>query len=192
MSAPARKKQVHAPVKMEWKSLPVDIPSDFLAPLPNPSEIEVNVIDFAKTVIPEFDGLYAVILDGVLSPEECAQLIHYAEVSSGAHGPPGAKVVENNGWKEAMVNVGGGYEVIVPDYRCSDRIIWDHPDVMNRLWKRILQADEVREYLSVLHGEKYQTVLGGYDEEKWVPTKQGINERMRFLKYGAGQFFRRA
>ena len=97
-----------------------------------------------------------------------------------------------------MVNVGGGYEVIVPDYRNSDRIIWDQGVVMNRLWKRILQGEGIKEYLGRLEGEEYDYVLGRTGKWKnesgsaWVPTAQGVNERMRFLKYGAGQFFRRA
>lgn len=185
-------------MKVEYTSVPVSIPDDFLAPIEDPSTINVQKIDFANSILPEYAPCYAVILDNVLSPAECAQLLHMAEASAGGHQDGDAPEVENNGWKIAMVNVGGGYEVVVPDYRNSDRIIWDEGTVMNRLWKRILQGEGMKEYLLKLHGEKYDSVLGRAGKWKnhesthdWVPTTQGINERMRFLKYGAGQFFRR-
>lgn len=187
-------------MKVEYTSIPVPIPDDFLAPIKDPSTIKVQKIDFANSVLPEYAQCYAVILDNVLSPGECAQLLHMAETSAGGHQDGDAPEVENNGWKVAMVNVGGGYEVVVPDYRNSDRIIWDEGTVMNRLWKRILQGEGMKEYLLRMQGEEYDSVLGigsrsvwRRDElsQVWVPTAQGINERMRFLKYGAGQFFRR-
>jgi hypothetical protein len=179
----------HNPVRVDWTSQPVEVPADFLAPLSTPPTAEK--IDFANSALPEYVDEYAVVLDNVLSPSECAQFIKLAEMSQGAHADSG-EAVKNNGWQEAMVNVGGGYEVIIPDYRNSDRIIWDHSEIMNRLWKRILQADEVKRYLERLEGDKYESVLAqGSDKTAWAPTSQGINERMRFLKYGAGQFFRR-
>ena len=178
------------PVKVNWTSKPVDVPSDFLAPLQTPPKVEV--IDFANSALPEYVSEYAAILDNVLSSEECIQFIQMAEMSQGAHSIQEGEPVKNNGWQEAMVNVGNGYEVVIPDYRNSDRIIWDHPELMNRLWKRILQAVEVRKYLQRLEGDRYASVLDqGSDRTAWVPTQQGLNERMRFLKYGAGQFFRR-
>lgn len=179
----------HNPVKVNWTSQPVEVPADFLSPLPIVPT--AKKIDFANSALPEYKDEYAVILDNVLSASECAQFIRLAEMSQGAHSES-KESIKNNGWQEAMVNVGGGYEVIIPDYRNSDRIIWDNHEIMNRLWKRILQADEVKNYLQRLEGDKYESVLGrGGDSGAWVPTQQGINERMRFLKYGAGQFFRR-
>lgn len=179
-------------VKTNYTSLPVDIPEDFLAPLPDPSTINVEKVDFANSVLSEYKKLYAVVLDNVLSQEECDQLIHLAELSAGGHGHGEEK--PNNGWVPAMVNAGQGKEFFAPDYRNSDRIVWDNHVLVERLWKRIIQAKEVKDYLSVLDGEKYYPVVGDGATrrgERWVVTKQGMNERMRFLKYGAGQFFRR-
>jgi hypothetical protein len=178
-------------VNTNYTSLPVDIPEDFLAPLPDPSTIKVETVDFANSVLSEYGKLYAVVLDNVLSQEECNQLIHLAELSAGGHGEEDKP---NNGWVPAMVNAGPGKEFFAPDYRNSDRIVWDNNMIVERLWKRIIQGKGVKEYLSVLDGEKYYPVVGDGATrwgERWVITKQGMNERMRFLKYGAGQFFRR-
>jgi hypothetical protein len=173
-------------VKITYTSLPVDVPDSFLAPLTDPSLINAEVIDFANTPLPAYKDLYAVVLDNVLSQEECDQLIRLAEQSAGGH---------NNGWKPAMVNAGNNFEVLAPEYRNSDRIIWDNAEVTRRLFQRVLQVSGMKDYLVRLDGEKYEPVVGkaavSEDGKRWVSTPQGLNERMRFLKYGAGQYFKR-
>lgn len=175
-------------VQTSYTSADLNISEDFLAPLQDPSVIKSEAIDFANTPLPEYAPLYAVVLDNVLSPEECMQLILLAELSAGGTEENG------NGWIPAMVNAGPGHEFLARDYRNSDRIIWDQKVVVKRLWERVLQVDGVREYLGKLEGPDYDFVTGHWGAvesgERWVATKQGINERMRFLKYGPGQFFR--
>jgi hypothetical protein len=65
---------------------------------------------------------------------------------------------------------------------------------MERLWTRILQGKGMKEYFSVLDGKEYKDVIGWREEkrgDRYVISEQGLNERMRFLKYGEGQYFRR-
>ena len=183
--------RVHPLVKTEYCSIPVDVPEDFLAPLPDPTVLKVERVDFKNSPLNEYRNLYAVVLDNVLSQEECDQLIHMAEMSVGAHrdeeGP------DNDGWRPAMVNAGRNHEIFAPHYRNSDRIIWDDKEIVSRLFKRVMQGEGIKEYLSVLDGEEYVPVVGNsakYRGKKWVVSKQGLNERMRFLKYGPGQFFK--
>ncbi|TEY48021.1 hypothetical protein BOTCAL_0299g00160 [Botryotinia calthae] len=194
-------------VKTNYTSLPVDLPEDFLQPLENPEErITVERIEFEKTVLGEYRGAYAVVLDGVLTREECGELIKLAEMSQGGHGnlvggeggenenenENELKGPENSGWTPAMVNAGVGYEFLSTEYRNSDRIIWDEKEVVSRLWKRVLQGKGIKEDIGVLEGKKWEGLasLGLRSGERWVGTEQGINERMRFLRYGAGQYFR--
>lgn len=179
-------------VRTNYTSRPVSIPDNFLAPLADPSSITVSQIDFANTELPEYKGHYAVVLDNVLSPQECKELIHLVEKSAGAHGDD--ETVENNGWKPAMVNAGSNKEFLALDYRNSDRIIWDNEVIMQRLWARIVEAEGMKEHHSVLEGNRYLYVMGMLAVQRgdrWVFSRKGPNERMRFLKYGAGQFFRR-
>lgn len=52
----------------------------------------------------------------------------------------------------------------------------------------------MKDYFSVMEGEKYVPVVGDRMtrlDERWAISPKGPNERMRFLKYSAGQFFRR-
>ena len=171
-------------VRTEYTNVPVFTPDSFLAPLPDPSTIKVSEIDFEDSPLPEYKSLYAVVLDNVLSQEECDQLLLMSEMSVGAH--RGGDEPKNNGWKPAMVNAGRNHEVLALDYRNSDRIIWDDHVIAQRLWDRVMQGEGMKEYFSVLEGEKYLPVCG----DRWKVTKQGLNERLRFLKYGPGQFFR--
>jgi hypothetical protein len=176
------------PVRIIYTYRTVEIPSDFLAPLPDPSVIKVEKIDFQNSVLNEYRNLYAVVLDNVLTKEECDELVMMAEMSQGAHltdeeGP------KDDGWQPARVNAGMNYEVFVPDYRNSDRIVWDEEEVTKRLWERVLQADGMKEYFGRMEGDNYKAV-GVRSGEKWAVTKQGLNKRMRFLKYGPGQFFK--
>jgi hypothetical protein len=132
------------------------------------------------------DGGYAVVLDNVLSPSECAQLIQLAESSVLEKD----KAEEGNPWRPAPVNVGHGFEVLVADYRNSDRIIWDQQEIVDRLWARMEQVPGIREKLSrfneadILGGRK----PNGKPGANW--DFHQVNKRLRFLKYGPGQFFR--
>lgn len=197
----AEQKRQPTVVYTEYTSLPVPVPANFLAPLSDTSQITVKKIDFAKSAIPAYKNNYAVVLDGVLSQEECDELIRMVEMSAGAHGhgngqdenARGGEEVKNNGWKTAMVNAGRNHEVLAIDYRNSDRIIWDEATIVSRLWARVLQGAGMREYFSVLDGKEYLPVIGPSatrEGERWVCTEQGLNERMRFLKYGPAQYFK--
>ncbi len=86
-----------------------------------------------------------------------------------------------------MVNVGGGLQRLISDVRDCGRIIWDDHTVVEKIWSRIKDSVPEIEFLEnvarvtgngpVKRGEKYQM--------------SRLNERMRFLKYGPGQYFRR-
>ncbi|KXJ87724.1 hypothetical protein Micbo1qcDRAFT_197710 [Microdochium bolleyi] len=112
-------------------------------------------------------------------------------------------------WRPAMVNIGGGYEILEPNYRNSDRIVWDQAVLIQRLWDHRLatvpqiSADSPDSpLLSFKQGslpgfgpaEHWDRVLKKMvpddpDEvPRWVFVR--MNKRMRFLKYGPGQFFR--
>lgn len=81
----------------------VELPDSFLSgPAPN---LTKRVIDFKKEGIPQYDGRWAVILDGVLSQEECDTLIKAAEMTSGGQWERVSQTVcEDN---EHMLNVTG-------------------------------------------------------------------------------------
>ncbi|KAK5121064.1 hypothetical protein LTR85_005548 [Meristemomyces frigidus] len=150
------------------------LPANFLSnPAPN---ISVHPIDFAQTDLPNYAGLYALILDNVLSTEECSDLIRATESTSTA------------GWERAMINVGGGQQMLLTDERNCGRIIWDSRDIASKVWKRIEHLPEVQQ-ITRLDG--VPRIFGSGPAKRgevWRFTRP--NERMRFLKYVGGEYFR--
>jgi len=138
--------------------------------------ISVNRIDFKREGLDRFEGFYAVILDNVLTPSECDELRSAAEAST-AHG-----------WERAMINIGGGLQRLMTESRNCGRIIWDSPEVIGKVWKRMQHVPEVREITTLKNAAK---ILGNgpvMRGETWKFTRP--NERMRFLKYVGGEYFR--
>lgn len=160
------------PIKPNYISKDVAIPDDFLSvssPPPDALPITMKPIDFAQTVLPEYKGCYAVVLDNVLSPSECQQLLKMAEDSvpeterfvrkskskqqrqqqqkqdqaapdEGHDDDDDDDDETRDPWRPALVHVGGGWEVRDDKYRNSDRIIWDQEEIVGRIWARLAQA----------------------------------------------------
>jgi len=172
------------PVLTTYTSKDVSIPDNFLTTFPADSKpITVHAINFSSTVLPEYHGCYAVVLENVLSSSECLELLSLAEQS--VIDP----ISETDAWKPAMVNVGMGYELWKPDYRNSDRIIWDNKVITDRLLERCFLGEGIKEQLSKIERNvNLQGSWGVESGEKWRVTR--LNERMRFLRYGTGQFFK--
>lgn len=72
-------------------SAPIFPPGFLEGSAPNPTKA---VVDFDKAGIPEYRDLWAVILDGLFSDEECNALAAAAEATTGGV------------WERAKVNVG--------------------------------------------------------------------------------------
>lgn len=188
------------PVFVEYFSKVVEIPDTFLSlddPPHDAQPVTFRQIDWADTTLPEYAGRYAVVLDNVISPAECQELLRLAESSVDVD-LMNAKGGGRDPWRPAMVAAGMGYEVLDSGYRNSDRLVWDCQEIVDRLWARCLQGevgDTLRERLAVLDGDQQITgiIRKGKHwkvwDEKWRMV--GLAKRMRFLKYGEGQFFKR-
>lgn len=136
--------------------------------------ITKSKIDWSQTALPEYSNAYAVVLDNVLTPLECAQLVAAAE----AH---------NNGtWDLALLRSGQATMRLATEIRNSERILWDDADIVARLWARV--APHVPELQTITNQPDVtgrRPVIVG---EIW--DVMGLNERMRFLRYGPGEYFR--
>jgi hypothetical protein len=164
-------------IETSYTSKPVEIPPDFLkATASDAKPITIERIDFSSTTLLEHAGAYAVVLDNVLSESECAELLRLAESST------------TGGWHQALVNAGLGLEVLRPQIRLCGRIIWDDREMVKRIWDRCLLADGLESDLHILDNEEIIGQWAVKRGEKWKMTR--LNERMRFLKYGTGEYFR--
>ncbi|CBX97899.1 hypothetical protein IAQ61_000918 [Plenodomus lingam] len=148
------------------------LPDNFLEG-PAPS-ISRHDIDFAKAGLNEYDGAWAVVLDGVMTEEECNQLVAAAEATT------------NGKWERALVNVGGGMQALYEDTRKCGRIIWDSREIMAKLWARIEalvpEIHELKNWADVTGNGPYKR------NETWRVTR--LNERGRYLKYQGGEYFK--
>ncbi|KAF1830310.1 oxidoreductase domain-containing protein [Decorospora gaudefroyi] len=148
------------------------LPDGFLGgPAPNLVKSKIN---FAKGGIPEHADAWAVVLDGVVSEEECSALVKAAEATT------------NGEWERAMVNVGGGRQALYEDTRKCGRIIWDNREIMTRLWARIEasvpEIHTLRNWANVTGNGPAKRA------ETWKVTR--LNERARCLKYTGGEYFK--
>ena len=150
-----------------------ELPQDFL--LGQGPEIKKEIIDFQKTKLGDYKGLYACVLDNVLTAAECQQLIRAAESRT------------KGLWEQAMVNIGSGNQAFYPETRDCGRIIWDDKDLVAKIFARCEAS--VPEILEL----KDKARITGYGpvkrKENWRLSR--LNERMRFLKYVEGNYFRR-
>jgi hypothetical protein len=171
-------------VKTSYSSRDVPIPLDFLVADPPDAADPIVIgkqIDWRATAIPEYADRYAVVIDNVLSPSECATLVRLAEESVILDSDSDSDDVDADGdydddeaqsrktdrkkkqkkesekksspWQPALVNIGHGMEAFDKLYRNSDRIIWDNQVVMDRLWARCARAEGLREALAVVDDE---------------------------------------
>lgn len=152
---------------------PSTLPESFLTgPAPNLTRTDV---DFKKSgILAKYNDLWAVVLDGVMTEEECDILIAAAEATT------------DGKWERALVNIGGGMQAMYEDTRKCGRIIWDDRDIVAKLWARIEAAvPEIHEL------KNWPNVTGNGPakrNETWKLTR--LNERMRFLKYVGGEYFK--
>ncbi|KAL8739193.1 MAG: hypothetical protein Q9181_000084 [Wetmoreana brouardii] len=123
----------------------------------------------------EYKGLYAVILDDAFTKAECEDLVRTAEART------------NGKWEQALINIGGGHQKLITDARDCERIIWDDKVVVARIWDRVkARVPEITSLKEMAHVTGNGPVRRG---ETWHMSR--LNERMRFLKYTKGQYFRR-
>lgn len=149
------------------------LPDDFLShPL---SGITKQIINFKASELPEYEDCYACVLDNVLTANECAKLIKSAEAQT------------NGKWAQAMINVGYGRQKLDTETRSCGRIIWDDRELVSKMWARF--QDQVPEILEL---KDQPGITGGGPLKKgWVYKMTRLNERMRFLSYVEGNYFRR-
>lgn len=140
--------------------------------------ITATKVPFASYGLPKYEGRYALVIDYLFTPEDCTRLLNAAEDSATPKGH----------WAVAQVNGGGGMQYTNTEYRNSGRIILDSTELADWI------LSKVRPYLGEI-----ETIPDAYVHHsiqgRRAPKHNGgakllrLNERLRFLRYGPGQFF---
>ena len=97
----------------------------------------------------------------VLTPEECQALIQASE---------------KGGYERALVNIGGGRQILNIEYRDSYRVMIDHSEISKAIYNKV-----------VGNNNEVSKVLRNYLNGCIKPVE--MNERLRFLKYSENQKF---
>ncbi|KAJ7487849.1 hypothetical protein FB451DRAFT_1225698 [Mycena latifolia] len=134
-----------------------------------PHYVSPGRVDFGAAGLPEYKGCYAVVLDSLFSKPELSAVLAQAE----AYSP----------WEIAQVNA-GTYAFTNTSYRNGQRIIYDSFELSEEIFKKVrphLSDIEEIEEASFINGQKVM--------QKWRMVR--LNERLRFLRYLEGGFFRK-
>lgn len=137
--------------------------------------VDAPVFDWSSTPLAQdYNGCYLKVLDNFFTSEECAALIALAE--------------SDQEWKQAAVHYGlaAHQNFINTDYRNSERILrFDH-EAAERIYQRLLPY--VQELVEIKAGDKWEGIIGRTVSGTWKLV--GLNERLSFLRYGPGHYFR--
>ncbi|KAF7349342.1 P4Hc domain-containing protein [Mycena sanguinolenta] len=134
-----------------------------------PRYVPSGRINFAAAGLPEYNDCYAIVLDSLFSKPVLSAVLAQAEASSP--------------WEVAQINA-GRQAITNTSYRNGQRIIYDSFELSEEIFK------QVRPHLSDVEEIDMETwVNGGKAMQKWRMVH--LNERLRFLRYSKGGFFRK-
>ncbi|KAJ7460119.1 hypothetical protein B0H11DRAFT_167934 [Mycena galericulata] len=135
-----------------------------------PGYVSPGPINFAKAGMDEYTECYAVVLDSLFTRAELASFLAQAEAS----GP----------WEVAQVNA-GAHAYTDTSYRNGERLIYDSFDLSERIFEKI------RPHLADIEEIEQPAYINGTEKavQKWRMVR--LNERLRFLRYPKGGYFRR-
>jgi hypothetical protein len=169
-----------------------------LPPPPEDGSLRVLEVDFKQYGLPELSSRTCIVIDNLLTPDDVRKL-YTSATSSGE-------------WKAAQVNVGQGREVLIQDYRNSDRIILDSHELAGWLFEKV-QPHLPAHVVTIPNAPHHARLRSpAYKDAKdksnvGVVSTVGralrikaaerepdakcsrVNERLRFLRYGKGMFF---
>ncbi|CAE6531580.1 unnamed protein product [Rhizoctonia solani] len=137
-----------------------------------PPPVVVHRLDFVKLGLPEYEHKFAMVIDNLFTPEECARYL--------------TKVESEKVWEQAAVG-GINAQTVDTSYRNSSRILYDTEELAKEIFEKLKPYLKDIEYMdfSLLHRDPRKPSTN--PPARWV----SLNERLRFLKYGPGQFFHR-
>ncbi|KXS18900.1 hypothetical protein M427DRAFT_29357 [Gonapodya prolifera JEL478] len=138
------------PVVEEVPSLSPDDPVHSLLHQQLPQTAPPPVV---TNLSPPGDPRIALVVDNLVTPQECMALIQNTE---------------RLGYSAALLNVGGGLQLLATDVRKSSRRVVDSQPLASALFQRVAS------YVPAIPGRNIV----------------GLNERLRFLRYDKGDTFR--
>ncbi|QRV81987.1 2OG-Fe(II) oxygenase family protein [Ceratobasidium sp. AG-Ba] len=137
--------------------------------------IVAHRLDFVELGLPEYENKFAMVIDNLFTPEDCARYVAAAEASKQ--------------WEVAAINGGQDLQYVDTTYRNSSRIMLDDHALCGEILEKLRPYLKDIEYMG--NSPLHRTYSRDTKTANEPPARlAALNERLRFLKYGPGQFFR--
>jgi predicted 2-oxoglutarate/Fe(II)-dependent dioxygenase YbiX len=130
-----------------------------------PAEAVLDLSGVVQKLNLKAHSRYAVFLRNVFTAKECQDLIERSE---------------QEGYQQALLNVGGGQQIMAADVRNSDRCIINDTAFADLVFTRIL--DSLQKYSHLMDPLMDWNRQGRH-------CAVGCNELLRFLRYDPGHYF---
>ncbi|KAJ7053272.1 hypothetical protein C8F01DRAFT_1330000 [Mycena amicta] len=135
----------------------------------DPHNVPTGPIDFATAGLPEYSHYYAIVLDSLFSKHEVTAVLAAAE------GFSPWDVAQINRAETAITNI---------SYRNGQRIIYDSAELSQSIFDKVRpELKDIEEIEEVGYADGLKVL------QKWRMV--GLNERLRFLRYPVGGFFKK-
>lgn len=139
---------------------------------------QITIENISRELIPITGrNSFAIVLRNVLSREECATLVSKCE---------------DKGFDDALVEGPTGKQILRRDIRSCGRCIIDDVALADDVFARIRKAVQGTEHEKKIAHAPWITAsssTSGDARSSEEINAVGLNERLRFLKYGQGHFF---
>lgn len=147
---------------------------------PSPPSATTRIIDFKKTNLGAYEDFFAMVIDDLFTPDECAALLSVVQPTPTAAGD------DKPSWPPATVTAYNGTQFVDLASRDCGRIIHDSQTLADALLGRILphiptavarlsDAPEITGQLAAVNGETWEIAR--------------LDSALRFLRYEVGQYF---
>lgn len=140
----------------------------------SPAPIVFTSIDFPAYGLPEYAHRTAFVIDNLFTPADCQRLLEAAESKSE--------------WVPAKLNGGGNLEYSDTSYRNSGRIMHDDEPLAEWIFEKL------RPYLGgiefIADAKRHNHLRAPSAQTTEGAQLLRLNERLRFLRYGPGEFFK--
>ncbi|KAG8961305.1 hypothetical protein FRC03_005563 [Tulasnella sp. 419] len=146
--------------------------------------LAVHKLDFVSLGLPEYKDAFVLVIDNLFTPEDCKKLLAAAESSKE--------------WERAAVNgpPGSGEGIVIASYRNSSRILYDDPELAGWIFEKLRPHLKDIEKEAGEHHQRFGDRRAKSKPRFWnfgdsKVRLLRVNERLRFLRYGEGEFFNR-
>lgn len=141
---------------------------------PAPPSATARLIDFKHTNLGQYENFFAMVIDDLFTPSECAALLSLVQPA------------ENRPWPPATVTAYNGIQFVDLMSRDCGRIILESQALADALLHRIL-PHLPPEIASLNNAPDITGQAAAVNKETWKIAR--LDSALRFLKYEPGQYF---